>query len=84
VRHAYPGGDGTVEIVYELHGDRLVIEVSDHGAGFTPPEPLGRVLETGELSEGGLGIAIIEALADELAITERADGGSHLRFVKHL
>jgi serine/threonine-protein kinase RsbW len=84
VRHAYPGGDGTVEIVYELHGDRLVIEVSDHGEGFTPPETLGRVLETGELSEGGLGIAIIEALADELAITERADGGSHLRFVKHL
>jgi anti-sigma regulatory factor (Ser/Thr protein kinase) len=37
-----------------------------------------------ELSEGGLGIAIIEALADEFEIRERAEGGSSLRFVKHL
>src|SRR5438067_5392881 len=37
VRHAY--GDhtgGLVEIVYELHPDRLVIEVSDEGGGFQP------------------------------------------------
>jgi anti-sigma regulatory factor (Ser/Thr protein kinase) len=36
------------------------------------------------LSEGGLGIAIIEALSDELEITQRAEGGSRLRFVKKL
>src|ERR1700749_2973290 len=29
VRHAYADGAGEVEIVYELHPDRLVIEVSD-------------------------------------------------------
>jgi anti-sigma regulatory factor (Ser/Thr protein kinase) len=38
-----------------------------------------------ELSEeGGLGIAIIQALSDELEIVERAGGGSRLRFVKLL
>ena len=37
-----------------------------------------------ELSVGGLGIAIIEASRDELAIAERAGGGSTLRFVKQL
>src|SRR5436190_24324713 len=35
VRHAYgEEGNGLVEIVYELHPDRLVIEVTDEGAGF--------------------------------------------------
>jgi anti-sigma regulatory factor (Ser/Thr protein kinase) len=37
------------------------------------------------LSEGGLGIAIIRAIADEVEIGGRADGsGSRLRFVKVL
>ena len=82
VRHAYAGGSGSVEILYELHADRLVVEVSDNGEGFEPPAVPSDALDTEELSEGGLGIAIIEALADELEIRERAQGGSSLRFVK--
>jgi serine/threonine-protein kinase RsbW len=84
VRHAYGSGDGLVEILYELHADRLVVEVRDRGEGFEPPSAGGRELVAEELAEGGLGIAIIEALADEFEISERADGGSHLRFVKRL
>jgi len=84
VRHAYAGGEGTVEILYELHDDKLVIEVVDEGEGFAPPAEPSIALADEELSEGGLGIAIIEALADEFEIRERAQGGSFLRFVKHL
>jgi serine/threonine-protein kinase RsbW len=84
VRHAYAGGEGTVEILYELHDDKLVIEVVDEGEGFEPPAEPSTALVDDELSEGGLGIAIIEALADEFEIRERAQGGSFLRFVKHL
>src|SRR3954466_11228911 len=56
VRHAYgPAGDGSVDVVYELHPDRLGIEVVDDGEGFDPEaEPDNGVGE--ELSEGGLGI----------------------------
>jgi serine/threonine-protein kinase RsbW len=82
VRHAYEGGEGVVEIVYELHPDRLVVEVTDEGEGFTPPDDTEMPDELSE--EGGLGIAIIQALSDELEIGERAGGGSRLRFVKHL
>jgi len=80
VRHAYDGGEGMVEILYELHDDRLVVEVTDSGEGFErdKPEPD----ESDELSEGGLGIAIIQALADELEIGRPNGGGSRLRFVK--
>jgi serine/threonine-protein kinase RsbW len=84
VRHAYAGGEGTVEITYELHEDRLVVVVIDEGEGFEPPSAPSAKLEDEELSEGGLGIAIIEALADEFEIKERPEGGSSLRFVKHL
>ena len=81
VRHAYDGGEGSVEIVYELHADRLVVEVADEGEGFDPPEA-SLDLDGAALSEGGLGIAIIKALVDEFEIRERAQGGSSLRFVK--
>jgi serine/threonine-protein kinase RsbW len=84
VRHAYGSGDGTVEITYQLYSDRLVVEVVDEGAGFEPPTGGRTRLEGEELLEGGLGIAIIEALADEFEIRERAEGGSSLRFVKRL
>jgi serine/threonine-protein kinase RsbW len=84
VRHAYGGGAGLVHIVYELHSDKLVVEVSDSGEGFVPPAGRARELNPDELAEGGLGIAIIEALSDELEIGESDDGGSRLRFVKRL
>jgi serine/threonine-protein kinase RsbW len=83
VRHAYDQGrEGKVEIVYQLEPDRLVVEVADEGQGFEPTEPAGD--GNGDLSEGGLGIAIIRAIADEVEIGEGASGGSRLRFVKFL
>jgi serine/threonine-protein kinase RsbW len=80
VRHAYDGGEGVVEILYELYPDKLVVEVVDAGEGFEPgPDPEAA---PDDLSEGGLGIAIIQAVADDLEIGPREGGGSRLRFVK--
>ena len=82
VRHGYGNGRGTVEISYDLQPDRLVVEVVDDGPGFDP-ERAGQTSE--ELAEGGLGIAIIRAVADEFEAGERpGGGGSRLRFVKFL
>jgi len=84
VRHAYgPEGEGHVDVTYELAPDRLGIEVVDDGEGFDPDEPPALVGE--ELSEGGLGIAIIRSIADEFEI-QSSPGvrGSRLRFAKHL
>ena len=82
VRHAYPEGGGLVEIVYELQPDRLVIEIADDGEGFDPGDPEAA---NDELAEGGLGIAIIRSVADELEIGAGANGrGSRLRLVKLL
>jgi serine/threonine-protein kinase RsbW len=84
IRHAYTDGrEGSVDVVYELHPDRLVVEVCDDGPGFSVPEPA--VIGEDGLNEGGLGIAIIRELADELELGPGDGGqGSRLRFVKFI
>lgn len=83
VRHAYDEGrEGVVEVTYKLARDRIEVEVADDGSGFDPD-----VLERAQqaLDEGGLGIAIIRALTDEVDIGARPNGGgSRLRFTKFL
>lgn len=82
VRHAYhEGRDGTVDVRYELNGSKLTVEVVDEGDGFDVDATADGGL--GELDEGGLGLAIIRALTDELAIDSH-ERGSRLRFAKHL
>jgi serine/threonine-protein kinase RsbW len=83
VRHAYADGSGFVSIAYELSGDALAVEVVDDGKGFDPERP--PTLEGEELTEGGLGIAIIRTIADEFELDSRpGTRGSRLRFVKRL
>ena len=81
VRHAYVGREGLVEIMFELYDDRFVIEVADNGGGFEPAAARDEEV----LTEGGLGIAIIRSVADDLEIGVGKGGrGSRLRFVKVL
>ena len=84
VRHAYDEKGGHVSISFELRDDRLIVEVVDDGTGFEP-DGAGKNGDDAELSEGGLGIAIIRSIADEVEFGGGANGrGSRLRFVKLL
>ena len=84
VRHAYgAGAGGSVEVVYQLQPDRVDISVVDDGEGFDPDEAPS--FDDAELSEGGLGIAIIKTIADEFEIRSRpGERGSRLRFSKKI
>ena len=84
VRHAYgTPGEGQVDIRYELRADRIVVEVVDDGDGFDPGD--APALEGEDLSEGGLGIAIIKTIADEFELQSKVGiRGSRLRFTKRL
>jgi serine/threonine-protein kinase RsbW len=83
VRHAYGADGGHVDISFELREDRLIVEVADDGTGFEPGA-VGKDADD-ELTEGGLGIAIIRSIADEVEIGGGPGGrGSRLRFVKLL
>jgi serine/threonine-protein kinase RsbW len=80
VRHAYGDGSGVVEVVYRLDDERLEVEVLDAGTGFDVGSGNG---EPEDLAEGGLGIAIIRAIADEFELRSDREG-SRLRFAKVL
>jgi anti-sigma regulatory factor (Ser/Thr protein kinase) len=57
--------------------------VVDDGDGFDPDD--APALEGEELSEGGLGIAIIKTIADEFELQSQVGTrGSRLRFTKRL
>ena len=83
IRHAYTEEGGFVSIAYELSAGALAVEVVDDGKGFDPDHPAP--LEGEELTEGGLGIAIIRTVADEFELqSQPGSRGSRLRFVKRL
>jgi serine/threonine-protein kinase RsbW len=83
VRHAYGEGGGFVSVAYELGRDSLAVEVVDDGEGFDPEQP--PALEGEELTEGGLGIAIIRTIADDFELDSQPGvRGSRLRFAKRL
>ena len=86
VRHAYSDGSGTVEVrlrpAARPAGDRGLRR--RRGLRNYDREPAAADLED-ELTEGGLGIAIIKTIADEFELGRGPDGrGSRLRFVKRL
>ena len=68
VVHAYPDGDDArrVWVRAQLDRDNLLVSVEDDGTGMRP-----RVDSPGL----GLGISLIESVADRLVLEDRSEGG---------
>jgi serine/threonine-protein kinase RsbW len=74
-------GEGSIELRYVLADGTLTVEVEDEGRAFD----LEAAGEDDTLSEDAMGLAIVEALVDELELEPLGDGaGSRLRFTKRL
>jgi serine/threonine-protein kinase RsbW len=79
IRHAYGDAAGEVSVRFTLEDEHIAIEVEDQGDGFEPPETFQSFAS--DASEAGMGLAIIEALTDELTFAPGADGrGSVVTF----
>ena len=82
VTHGYEGGvsEGHVEVTLSLEENRLIIEVIDDGRPFdplaTPPPDMDLPLAGRPI--GGIGIAIVRALVDEIGYTR---DGNHNRLI---
>ena len=83
VRHASSPESGVVQVRFELGDGEIRIAVEDEGGGAAfagddvsfPEEP----------AESGMGLAIIQAIVDELRIERREDGrGTVVRMRKRL
>jgi serine/threonine-protein kinase RsbW len=86
VRHAYATtdgeSDGVVRVSIEARDGTIAISVEDEGVGL-PAD--GGVNGDREDGESGMGLAIIEAIADELEIRRSgASGGTLLTLHKRL
>ena len=88
VRHAYvDSAEGSVGVAFVVADDRLEMIVEDNGSGIdVPVETL--VSEDAapiEPVDGGMGMAIIRAIVDELDVREGADGhGTVVHMTKYL
>jgi serine/threonine-protein kinase RsbW len=83
IEHGYRDGEeGSVSIRIELGSGHVAIEVVDEGAGFDPALLADLPVEP---AEDGKGIAIIQAIVDELEIGAGGGGqGTRLAFSKRL
>jgi serine/threonine-protein kinase RsbW len=84
VRHAYADDAGPVGVAFVVAGDRLDMIVEDQGGGM----PAGEASDAGPPTqplESGMGLSIIRAIVDEVAIEPGADGyGTVVRMTKYL
>lgn len=91
VRHAYDDGDGSIAVAFVVKDDRLEMVVEDTGAGLELPvieqllEAVPPDLVGAEPADGGMGMAIIRAIVDELDVRSGADGrGTVVHMTKYL
>ena len=85
VRHAYDGDKGDIEICFEVEADCVEIKVTDRGKAFEWPygSKLNLKERVRQRKKGGLGLAIIQRLMDEVEYV--TDGQANtLRMRKHL
>ena len=85
VRHAYAGETGVVEVRFVVAPDSIEIEVRDDG-GLQGAEASTEAPTDGMPAESGMGLAIIEAVVDQLDVVARSDGerGTLVRMTKRL
>lgn len=60
---------------------RCVIEVTDSGIAFTPPDPLTRPAHT---AQSGRGLFMIAQLSDQFELDSDPRRGTNVRFAKRL
>jgi serine/threonine-protein kinase RsbW len=85
VRHAYGAGEGSVGVAFVVAGDRLEMIVEDQGSGIELPPLDVDWAAPGALPEGGMGMAIIRAIVDELEVRDGAEGqGTVVHMTKYL
>jgi len=72
VAHAYPGGEGPMEVEMLASAEGLEMLVRDHGCGLRP-----HASEPSEI--GGIGIPVMLALADSVEFAGADGGGTDVR-----
>ena len=84
VRHAYGDSPGEVRVVFAVTPDTIEVAVEDDGAGLAMEDVPDVVWLGEEPAEAGMGLAIIRAVVDDLAVEARDGSGTVVRLRKRL
>ena len=68
VRHAYGDGSGVVRILFDVTSDAIEVTVEDDGQGLSLDHIPDDIRVGEEPVEAGMGLAIIRAVVDDLAV----------------
>jgi serine/threonine-protein kinase RsbW len=74
VLHAYAGAEGPLEVEVYADGGAVAVVVRDHGTGI--PSPVG-----GGSKAAGIGLSVIQALAERADFRRAEDGGTEVRML---
>jgi serine/threonine-protein kinase RsbW len=68
--------DATIQIHFEIHPDRLSIQVSDAGSGFDPDEVIDKIAASrlAGTKTRGWGLTLIKELMDEVVFDSNSQG----------
>jgi len=73
VVHAYPGGEGSLEVEMQPVSDGLTLVVRDQGSGIRPR------LDASSTSALGLGMPLMASLASDFVVHAAEGGGTEVR-----
>ena len=83
--HGYGNKTGTITLRCTLRERRIVITVSDTGAGISDVQKAREPLFTTRPAEGcGLGFTVMASFMDKLTVTRRVGEGTQVRMEKEL
>jgi len=84
--HGYAGKSGEVEVICEIHGQEVTVEVLDYGVGITDIEKAMEPLYTTkpEWERSGMGFAFMEAFMDSLEVHSEVGKGTRVIMRKEI
>lgn len=82
VIHAYPKGQGKVELTMEEYDSCVVYEIRDWGIGIADIEKARRAEFSTRAERMGLGFAFMESFMDTVAVESVVGQGTSVRMVK--
>lgn len=84
IKHAYHyDASQHIDIIVETNSNKLIITISDHGQGFNPENLESPELRIQKHARGGLGIALIRKIMDEVTFNIHPGIRNEVRMVKY-
>lgn len=84
IKHAYNYDENKkIDITVETNSSKLTITISDQGIGFDPGKLESPELRIQKHARGGLGIALIKKVMDEVSF-DLHPGSNHVKMVKYI